>query len=126
RKKEVEGAVTGTGLNLPSTLAPTDDMLEITIAGDEGMEEAVVWWVSFSDRAEVDIGRGGCEGKRIGTTQIVTDRQAVGMWAPDSGAHFKLPLSEVLTDTANGAVVMVQQERDGLPGRILGAASFTR
>ena len=126
RKNEVEGAVTATGLNLPITLTPTSDMLEVSIGGNDGMEEAVVWLVTFIDRAEVDIERGENKGKRIAYTQIVTGRQAVGMWDPDTGAHFKLPLTEVLTDTSNGAVIMVQQERNSLPGRILGAASFTR
>jgi hypothetical protein len=126
RKKEVEGAVGGTGLHLPVSLEAADDMLEVSIDGDDGMEQGVVWLVTFIDRAEVDIERGENKGKRIAYTQIVTGRQAVGMWDPETGAHFKLPLTEVLTDTSNGAVVMVQQERDGLPGRILGAASFTR
>jgi hypothetical protein len=31
----------------------------------------------------------------------------------------------VLTGKANGAVILVQQEKAGLPGPILGAASFT-
>lgn len=126
RKKEVEGAISATGLNLPITLTPSDDMLEVSIGGNDGMEEAIVWLVTFIDRAEVDIERGENKGKRIAYTQIVTGRQAVGMWDPDTGARFKLPLTEVLTDTSNGAVIMVQQERNGLPGRILGAASFTR
>lgn len=126
RKREVEGAIGGTTLQLPVTLTPTDDMLEVAIGGDDSMGEAVVWLVSFIDRAEVNIERGENEGKKIAYTQIVTGRQAVGVWDPQNGAHFKLPLSEVLPDSSNGAVVMVQQERDGLPGRILGAASFTK
>lgn len=126
RKKDVEGAVTTTGLNLPITLTATSDTLDVSIEGNDSMEGAVVWLVTFIDRAEVDIERGENKGKRIAYTQIVTGRQAVGMWDPDTGAHFKLPLTEVLTDTSNGAVIMVQQERNSLPGRILGAASFTR
>jgi len=126
RKKDVDGAVTATGLNLPITLTPSGDMLDVAIEGNDDMEKAVVWLVTFIDRAEVEIERGENKGKRIAYTQIVTGRQAVGMWDPDTGAHLKLPLAEVLTDTSNGAVIMVQQERDGLPGRILGAASFTR
>lgn len=126
RKKEVEGAVDGTGLHLPIRLTAADAMLDVSIAGDDDMEQAVVWLITFIDRAEVDIERGENKGKRIAYTQIVTGRRAVGVWDPDTGAHLKLPLSEVLTETSNGAVVMVQQDRDGLPGRILGAASFTR
>lgn len=126
RKKDVDSALGTTGLSLPITLTPSKDMLEVSIEGNDDMQEGVVWLVTFIDRAEVDIERGENEGKRIAYTQIVTGRQAVGVWDPDTGAHLKLPLSEVLTDTSNGAVIMVQQERNGLPGRILGAASFTR
>lgn len=126
RKNEVSGAVDSSGLQLPIGLSADEEMLDVSIAGDDDMEQAVVWLITFIDRAEVDIERGENKGKRIAYTQIVTGRQAVGMWDPNTGAHFKLPLSEVLTDTSNGAVIMVQQDRNGLPGRILGAASFTR
>ena len=35
----------------------------------------------------------------------------------------KLPLSELQSDGSDGAVILVQDEKDGLPGAILGAAS---
>jgi hypothetical protein len=126
RKDEVEGMLDAAALELPVTLAANGDMLEIDIPAQAGLGEAVVWLVSYLDRADVQIARGENEGKTIGYTQIVTDRQALGMWEPGTGAHLKLPLSEVLADPANGAVILVQQERSGLPGRILGAASFLR
>jgi hypothetical protein len=128
RKRDVEGAVAGNVLALPLqvNLAASDDMLQVSIAGDEDIEQAVVWLVTFIDRAEVAIERGENKGKTIAYTHIVTGRQPVGVWEPQDGASFKLPLSGILTETSNGAVIMVQQERDGLPGRILGAASFTR
>lgn len=126
RKSDVESAIDSGSLHLPVGLSSTDDMLEVAIAGDDSMEPAVVWLVSFIDRADVEITRGENEGKTVAYTQIVTGRQALGMWEPASGAHFKLPLAEVLPEPANGAVIMVQQERNGLPGRILGASSYTR
>ncbi|MBU1526836.1 MAG: DUF1223 domain-containing protein [Alphaproteobacteria bacterium] len=126
RRAEVESAVGATGLHLPIDLTTAGDMLEVSVAGDDDMEEAVVWLITFIDRAEVDIQRGENKGKKIAYTQIVTGRQAVGMWEPQSGARFKLPLTEVLPEGSNGAVIMIQQERDHLPGRILGAASYTR
>jgi hypothetical protein len=126
RKSDVESAIDSGSLHLPVALSSTDDMLEVAIAGDDSMEPAVVWLVSFIDRADVEITRGENEGKTVAYTQIVTGRQALGMWEPASGAHFKLPLAEVLPEPANGAVIMVQQERNGLPGRILGASSYTR
>ena len=126
RRSEVGGAVEGAALSLRVALTSAGDMLEIDIPGDATMGEAVVWLVSFIDQADVKIDRGENGGKTIAYTQIVTGRQVLGMWEPATGAHLKLPLSEVLAGTANGAVVMVQQEKAGLPGPILGAASFTR
>ena len=42
------------------------------------------------------------------------------------GTMGQLPLGEVLTGTSDGAAILVQQDKNGLPGPILGAASFTR
>ena len=128
RKDEVEGVLGTALLELPITLIASDDMLEVSIppAAALGDAEAVIWLVSYLDRADVAIERGENTGKTIGYTHIVMGRQALGMWEPGSGAHLKLPLAEVLAEPANGAVILVQQERDGRPGRILGAASFLR
>jgi len=54
---------------------------------------------------------------------IVTGRQMLGMWDPGAGTHLKLPLSELQSDGSNGAVILVQEEKNGLPGAIIGAAS---
>ena len=105
------------------------DMLDVNVAGRhlDGVGDAVVWLVTFIDRGRCRrSSRGENQGKKIGYTQIVTGRQALGMWDPTSGASLKLPLMEVLTGEANGAAILVQQDKDGLPGPILGAASFTR
>jgi hypothetical protein len=56
----------------------------------------------------------------------VTGRQILAMWEAGSGAHFKLPLDEVLTGDSNGAAILVQEEKNGLPGAILGAAAVQR
>ena len=57
---------------------------------------------------------------------MVTGRHILGMWDPDTGAHLKLPLDEVLTGQSDGAVILVQGERNGLPGPIKGAALFLK
>ena len=127
RKGEVDSALGAAKLDLPVKLTSSGDTLDISIDPATGIAgDGVVWLVTFIDRADVEIERGENEGKTVAYTQIVTGRQVVGMWEPDTGTHLKLPLSEVLSDRANGAVVMVQQERAGLPGKILGAASFTQ
>lgn len=126
RNEEVKGALKGAALQLPVTLKVTGDMLEVSIEGRDGLKESMVWLVSFLDHANVDIERGENAGKTMSYAQIVTGRQVLGMWEPVGGTHLKLPLSEVLQGLSNGAVVMVQEESNGLPGPILGAASFIR
>ena len=41
-------------------------------------------------------------------------------------ANLKLPLPELLSEGSTGIAVIVQQERNGLPGPILGAATYER
>lgn len=125
-RDEVGDAVQAAMLDLDVTLEPTSDTLEISIPGREGFRDAVVWLVCFRDRADVAIERGENRGKTISYAQIVMGRQALGMWDPRTGANLKLPLKEVMPDRANGLAVIVQQEKDGLPGPIIGAASFLR
>jgi hypothetical protein len=124
RRQEVEAAIDRAELVLPVTLATDGDMLKISIDGQAGLDEAVVWLVTFIDGAEVAIDKGENEGKTFAYTKIVTGRQALGMWEPGSGAQLKLPLSEVLDSRSDGIAVLVQPEEGGRPGPILGAASF--
>ena len=129
KRDKVDAALADADLPLDVTLTPgADDMLAVEVAGEPGAgpDNAVVWLVTFVDRAEVDIDRGENEGKKIAYTHIATGRQVLGMWEPATGASLKLPLDEVLTGDANGAAILVQEDRDGLPGPIIGAASFTR
>lgn len=126
RQQEVGIAIQNAALQVPVELETDSDMLKISIGPKAGLGEAVVWLVTFIDRADVAIERGENAGKTIAYTQIVTGRQVLGMWDPAAGAKLKLPLAEVLSEPANGAAILIQEDRDGLPGRILGAASFLR
>lgn len=126
-KRDVVNTALGTAsLPLLVHLAETDNMLQVSVPGKAGLGDAMIWLVTFLDRANVAIERGENEGKSVAYTQIVTGRQVLGMWNHETGAKLTLPLSEVLTGRSNGAVILIQQDRAGLPGPILGAASFTR
>jgi hypothetical protein len=105
-----------------------DDTLDVDIAAepDSGLPGAVVWLVTYIDRADVAIDRGENEGKTVAYTHIVTGKQVLGMWDPAKGAALTLPLADVLVGKSDGVAILVQQDKDGLPGPILGAASFTR
>lgn len=124
RRGDVNAAISRASLAIPVTLATHAEMLEVTIAGQPDLAEAVVWLVTYKDRAVVEVERGENRGKTFTYAQIVTGRQVLGMWEPQSGARVKLPLAEVLGTQSDGIAIIVQQDLDGLPGRILGAASY--
>jgi len=126
RRNEVHSAIDGARLDLPVELTVTGKMLKISIAPKPNIGDAVIWLVTYLDRADVDIERGENAGKTMAYTQVVTKRQVLGMWEAGNGAELKLPIDEVLDTDSTGLAVLVQQERQGMPGLIIGAASFER
>lgn len=131
RRGEVDGAIDRASLPLPIDVVTDGDMLKIAIPPDRTLKDAVVWLVTYIDRADVDIERGNNAGKTMVYTQVVTGRQVLGLWECATGASIKLPIPEVLAHNSTGVAstgmaVIVQQEHDGLPGPILGAATFER
>lgn len=126
RRGDVDEILSDAHLSVPIGLETNDGYLKIDINGDADFDEAVVWLVTFKDGAEVKIQRGENRGRMLAYTDIVINRQVLGMWEPGKGANIKLPLDEVLRGVSNGAAILVQEDVKGLPGRILGAASFTR
>ncbi|HEV7719191.1 MAG TPA: DUF1223 domain-containing protein [Arsenicitalea sp.] len=126
RENDVRAALGTAQLPLPVALVASDNMLEVNIDGRAGLPEATVWLVTYIEKAQVAVERGENSGKKIDYSNVVTGQQVLGMWEPASGAHLKLPLDQVLSGTSNGAVILVQQHKNGLPGPILGAASYQR
>jgi len=126
RQKDVYGAIDTASLELPVVLTTKKDMLAIDIEGKAGEKDAVVWLVTYIEKADVAIERGENSGQKISYSHVVTGHQMLGMWEADGGTHLKLPLSEVFRGKADGAVVMVQEENQDLPGPILGAASIVQ
>jgi hypothetical protein len=124
RRYDVHRAIDGAALPLPVEISRHDNMLKIAIPPKAGLADAVVWLVTYLDRSEIAIDKGENAGKTMVYTQVVTGRQVLGMWESSSGASLKLPIPEVLAETSTGIAVLVQQEQDGLPGPILGAAAF--
>jgi hypothetical protein len=124
RDREVSGAIESAALTLPVTVDLKSDMLEVSIGAQAGGSDAMVWLVTFKDRSQVVIERGENAGQTFDYTQIVTGKQMLGMWDAALGTHLKLPLSALTAGGSNGAAILVQSEKDGLPGAILGAASI--
>lgn len=124
REKDVESALDAARLQLPVLLELKGDMLKVSVGPQSGAGKAMVWLVTYKDHAAVVIERGENAGKTIDYTQIVTGKQMLGMWEGAEGTVLKLPLSELSANGGNGAVIIVQSDKEGLPGPILGAASI--
>jgi hypothetical protein len=124
KRNEVHHALDGASLTLDVDIEVDGDMFKITVPPDDRLADAVVWAVTYLDRADVSIEKGENAGKSMAYTQVVTGRQALGMWESAVGAQLKLPMPEMLTAGSTGIAIIVQQENQGLPGRIIGAASF--
>lgn len=123
RDDDVTEALGAATLDLPVDISLGTKMIDVTVGPAANGPEAMVWLVTFKDHAQVQIDRGENAGRTMDYTQIVTGRQMLGMWDPATGTHLKLPLSELQADGSNGAAILVQADKDGLPGPILGAAS---
>jgi hypothetical protein len=126
RKNEVDAAINKASLAIPVALKIDSNMLDVSIDGQAGQAESGVWLVTFIDKSDVRVERGENAGQMLAYTQVVTGRHILGMWDPQTGAHLKLPLDQVLTGPSNGAVILVQGEKQGLPGPIMGAAAFVQ
>ena len=126
RRSEVHDALEGASLPLAVDIARDGDMLKVSIPPNTSLGDAVVWMVTYLDRADVTIDTGENAGKSMVYTQVVTNRHALGIWEAATGASLKLPLPEILDDDSTGIAVIVQQEKNGLPGPILGAATYER
>lgn len=124
RRNEVQQVVGRASLPLAIDLTLNGDMLKISVPPRADLSDAVVWLVTYMDRADVKIDSGENAGKSMVYTQVVTGRQVLGMWESETGAELKLPLGEVLGAANTGIAIMVQQERGGLPGAILAAAAY--
>jgi hypothetical protein len=125
RRDEVHDAVTSAQLPLPVSLVAHGDMLKLDVPADATLEDATIWLVRYLDRADVAIDKGENAGKTMVYTQVVVDRQPVGMWEAAAGAQIKLPLEQFAGEDNGGLAILIQAERNGLPGPILGAATYS-
>ncbi len=126
KARDVRSAISGATLEVPVELTRVEDRIEIRIPPQPGVGDAMIWLVSFIDNAEVTIERGENAGQQILYSQVVTQRQGVGLWDAEGGAVIRMPLSEALPAGATGVAVLLQSDQAGMPGPIMGAALYRR
>ncbi len=122
KRAEVQHAVQGAALPLDLSVTVQGGMLKVVAPANAALGNATIYLVRYLDRADVAIEKGENAGKSMVYTQVVVDRQVVGMYEAGTGAVVKLPLEQFAGDADGGVAILIQQENQGLPGPILGAA----
>ncbi|WP_420407818.1 DUF1223 domain-containing protein [Hoeflea sp.] len=116
-------AATGQGLSVEVEAAYDDAGVTISIGPGSG--EASIVAVYFDDSNTVEIERGENAGSTITYRHSVREIETVGMWA-GTAQTLKLPASVLSARNGTGCAILLQVvERDGDPGRILGAAMIS-
>jgi len=120
----VERAIGKTDLPLDVSIKLQDGSIEITIAGaDLRVGHTTVRLVTFTSSAEVAIGRGENNGRTLTYNNVVRSMRPIGMWKGEA-MTISLPRDEILGEDIDGCAVIVQEDAEGGPGRILGAAAW--
>ena len=122
-RRSVERDVASASLPLAIELSEDDGAIHITIPESVGLSDqhTTIRLVTYSSKAAVEILRGENRGETITYHNIVRSIRPIGMW---EGAEMTitLPAREIMGKDVDGCIVMVQEESDSGPGRILGAA----
>jgi hypothetical protein len=109
-------------MSLPVQLAVNGSNLAVTVKAKDGDHTAgEVWLCPVSHTVQVDIGRGENRGRTITYHNVVRGWVKLGDWSA-TDATWTVPLSEIKTDNADAAAVLVQEGTQDKPGVILGAA----
>ena len=126
RRDDIDSALSGAGLPIPLALEEHDGMLAISAKGNADFPSARIWLVTYKGAASVSVERGENRDRVLDYSHIVTDRQIIGMWDHESGVSITLPLDDLLGSMSDGAAILIQENHDGRPGRIIGGTSFLR
>ncbi len=118
----LKSAETSGSLPIKVELALTTDSLVVDIGAGEAPAEAAILLVYFSERSNVSITQGKNRGSAFSYQHSVAGFHSAGMWQ-GTPQHFRMPLHDVRKKGSGGVAVIVQEiARNGLPGRIRGAA----
>ncbi|MFT6658604.1 MAG: hypothetical protein ACJAZW_001766 [Maritalea sp.] len=128
RLVDIKKAIANARLDVRVNLKADGEMLTIDIPmASSDIKDATIWLVPFISKAQVNIERGENRGQLITYSSIVQKRQLVGMWSPNKGVELRIPIPQMMDEGVDGLAVLVQERTEnGLPGRMLGAASLLR
>jgi hypothetical protein len=97
--------------------------VEVGDAIPNGPTWGTVWVVMYRTSETVNVANGDNAGLALTYTHVVVEMDRKDMWRGQA-LSFELPLMELTEAQADGCVVIIQQERDGMPGPIIGAIAY--
>lgn len=123
----IEAAIAAEGnqLTVPVTMTPSDDAVTVSIGAAPAPDtpHATLWVVMYDRSDTVAIARGENSGRTITYSNVVRKLRPVAMWKGEA-MSIDLPRSEMDRAGVRRCAVLLQTERDGLPGPIIGAATL--
>jgi hypothetical protein len=125
RKALGQALETSPALPVKVSLRRIDERIEISVEGrlPAGTGMATVMVAFVAPPVDVAIPRGENRGRNITYHHVVKAMRAVGVWEGGK-AVFQIPASEIRKLNAGGCAALVQIEKAGRPGRILGAGTL--
>jgi len=114
------------GLPVDLTLTMEHDTLRVKTgrAPDHYTGEGATLWLVYYNKSEkVRIARGENRGRTITYHNVVRKMQPIGMWKGKE-IQIDLPRNEVMKVGVDSCAVLLQVDRSGKPGPIIGAASL--
>ena len=109
-------------MSVPVSLTVGDNGVSVKVESAESAHNAgEVWLCPVAKAIAVAIGRGENRGHTVTYHNVVRGWLKLGEWTGPA-ASWNVPLSQLKTDGADAAVVMVQEGTHDKPGIILGAA----
>lgn len=122
--RDLKGAIAASKLPVAVDIAYIDETLQVNLSGTgpgAKIRGASVRLVTLKSKAVVDVARGENAGRRITYANVVVDIAPIGMW-DGKPLTITLPSDEVMAGGADACAILVQIDRHGKPGEILGAA----
>ncbi len=126
RRSDIVEALAKSSLSITLDLDEKDGLIAVSAAGNADFPTSRLWLVTFKTAASVAIKRGENKDRVLNYSHIVTARQLIGLWDPRDGVSVRLPVADLLGTNSDGAAILIQEDCNGHPGRIIGGTSFLR
>src|SRR5271169_1529511 len=99
----------------------TGEELHVDVAAGQAVGAAQIWLVPVLSSASVAIGRGENAGAKVTYINIARGLRKLGDW-DGAARQFAISTADIRQAGADSAAVLLQADKGGLPGAVLGAA----